>query len=70
MAVHLAREHALELERLDVLLEGRRVTLDVGDEAALALGLREVQQLERAGDAVPDPVELAGDGGELGALAT
>jgi hypothetical protein len=67
--VHRARKHALELEALDVLLELLRVALDLGDRAGLALGLGELEELERAGDAGPDAVEPLGDRGELRALA-
>jgi hypothetical protein len=67
--VHRAREHALELEALDLLLELAGVALDLGDRAGLALGLGELEQLEGAGDARPDAVEPLGDRAELGALA-
>jgi hypothetical protein len=67
--VHRAREHALELEAADVLVELGRVALDRGDRAGLALGLGELEQLERAGDAVADAVETLGERGELRALA-
>jgi hypothetical protein len=34
--IHLAGEHALEFERLDVALERRRVSLDLADCAGFA----------------------------------
>jgi hypothetical protein len=67
--VHRAREHALELERLDLCLERGRIALDLGDRAGLGLGLGELEELERAGDAGPDAVEPLDDRGELRALA-
>jgi hypothetical protein len=67
--VHRAREHALELEALDLLVELAGVALDLGDRAGLALGLGELEELEGTGDAGPDAVEPFGDRGELGALA-
>jgi hypothetical protein len=69
--VHLAREHALELEVLDLALELQRVGGDRVDdlgEARFALELGEVQEFERAGDAVAGAVEPADQRVELGAL--
>jgi hypothetical protein len=67
--VHGAGEHALELEALDLALELAGVALDLGDGAGVGLALGELEQLERAGDAAPDPIEALGDRGELRALA-
>jgi hypothetical protein len=69
--VHLAREHALELEVLDLAFELRRVAGDRVDdlrEPRLALELGELQEFERAGDAVAGAVEPADQRVELGAL--
>jgi hypothetical protein len=67
--VHGPREHALELEALDLALELGRVALDLADRAALAFRLGEVEELERTEDAVADAIEALGDRRELGALA-
>jgi hypothetical protein len=67
--VHLAREHALELEFLDVALEARGVRGDVADRRGFGLGLGELEQLERAVDPVANAVEAAGQRLELGAFA-
>ena len=60
-AVHLAGEHALELE----LVDARRVLLDVGDHGIgrvlVVLALGQVEQLARAGQAL-DEVADAVDG--------
>jgi hypothetical protein len=66
--VHLAGEHALELEFLHVALEPRGVGLDVVDRGCLGLRFGEFEQLERAGDAVADPVEARRQRLELRAL--
>jgi hypothetical protein len=69
--VHLAREHPLELEVLDVPFELRGVRGDRVEhlrDAGVALELGEFQQFERAGDAVARAIEPADDGVELRAL--
>ncbi len=68
MRIHLAGEHALELEFLDLALEAPRIGLDVVDRGSLGLRLGELEQLERSGDAVPDAIEPRGERLELGAL--
>jgi hypothetical protein len=67
--VHRPREHPLELEALDLVVEPAGVALDVGDRVGIALGLGELEELEGARDAIADPVEALGDRGELRALA-
>jgi hypothetical protein len=67
--VHRPREHALELEALDLAVQLAGVALDLGNRARLALRLGELEQLKRADDAVADPVEAFGDAGKLRPLA-
>jgi hypothetical protein len=59
VGVHLAREHAAELELRDPLLERSGVALEVAQAGLVAFGLDEVQQLGRVGDAAGDAVEFA-----------
>jgi hypothetical protein len=67
--IHLAREHALELELLDVLLDGGEVALHIAHGRFVVLLDREVQQLAGIAEAVADCVQRGDDGIELGALA-
>jgi hypothetical protein len=66
--VHLAREHALELETRDVALESVDVLLDGSDRSFVALGFRELEQLERLVQARLQAIEGADDRFELVAL--
>jgi hypothetical protein len=67
--VHLPREHALELERLDLRLQ----LVDVGDDriggALVVLGGRELEQIARFGERRFERRDGADDLVELGALA-
>jgi hypothetical protein len=69
VGVHLAGEHAAELEQGDALLEGGGVTLEVGESRRVALGLDEFEQLGRVGDAPGDAVEIVDHVRETRALA-
>jgi hypothetical protein len=66
--IHFAREHALELEGLDVLLQPLAVAVDLDEGRLVVFGLGQVEELERSGEAVPDTVEATDDRFELGAL--
>jgi hypothetical protein len=59
--VHLAREHARELELLDLAFELRGIGLHVRDRALVVLELGEFKEFDGAGDAVPDAVEALGE---------
>jgi hypothetical protein len=67
--VHLAGEHALELELRNVPLEARDVLLDGPDRAFVGLRLGEFEQLTGLGQAAVEAIERADDRLELGALA-
>jgi hypothetical protein len=66
--VHLAREHALELELLDLAVDALEVGLDGPGRAFVGFGLGEVEQLARLGQVRGEPVERADDALEPGAL--
>jgi hypothetical protein len=67
--VHLAREHALELELLDLAVDALEVGLDGPGRAFVGFGLGEVEQLARLGQVRGEPVERGDDAVEPGALA-
>jgi hypothetical protein len=67
--VHLAREHALELELADRAIEIAEVGLDRPRRARVALGLREVEQFAGLDETAAQPVERSDHGFEPGALA-
>jgi hypothetical protein len=69
VGVHLAGEHALELELRDLALEPAGVLLDRGDRAGVGFGLGELEQLARLDDTAVQLLEGADDALELGALA-
>jgi len=57
--VHLAREHALELEFLDGRFDASGIRLEVAEPGLVVLGLDEVEQLGDVGQATRDAVERA-----------
>jgi hypothetical protein len=67
--VHLAREHAAELEHLELF----RQVLDLADDVAERVGIiflaRELVKLARLVERSLDAVQRGNDGVELGALA-
>jgi hypothetical protein len=63
--IHLAAEHALQLEVTDLVLEGGRIALDVTRGGFVVLAFRQLEQLFGIGDAFGGGVEL----GQLGAQA-
>jgi hypothetical protein len=67
--VHLAVEHALQLEAAHAPFEPDGLTLDVLRGARVVLALGELEQLGRIGDGFGRAVELFELGGELRALA-
>jgi hypothetical protein len=67
--VHLAREHALELEVLDGALDRGRVSLQFRETGRVILDLDEIEQLVHVLQAAGDAVQAADGGVEPGALA-
>jgi hypothetical protein len=67
--VHLAREHALELELRDLALETRDVLLDGADHALVGVGLGEFEQFAGLAQPGAETVERTDDRLEPGALA-
>jgi hypothetical protein len=66
--VHLAAEHALELQAADLALEPLRVRADVPGGGLVPLALRQIQQLRGIGDALGGALDLGDVGTEAGAL--
>jgi hypothetical protein len=66
--VHLAAEHALQLEAADFALEPLGVPPDVLGGRLIALPLGQFQELRRVGDALGRAVDLRDVGAEAGAL--
>ena len=66
--VHLAAEHALELEFADLGLDLREVALDLAGGGLVVLGLGELQQLDGIGHRAGGRVHLLDLGGEARAL--
>jgi hypothetical protein len=69
VGVHLAREHALELEAGDFLLQPLGVLLDGGDRAGVVLRLGEIEEFRGFVDTASQAIEGADDALELRALA-
>jgi hypothetical protein len=69
MGVHLAGEHALELELGDGALELFDVALDSARGSLVLLGFGEPEQLTGVGEPLPQLVARADDRFEPGALA-
>jgi len=70
VGVHLAGEHAAELELRDPLLEAGRIALELGEARRIALGLDQFEQLGRLVDSGDDAVDLARGRLEARPLAT
>jgi len=68
--VHLAREHARELERLDPSCQRRRVAAELGEARLVLLRLDEVQQFEAVREALVEPGDLLDRRLETRAFAT
>jgi hypothetical protein len=66
--VHLAAEHALELEAADLALEALGILLDVAGGGLVALALGELEQLRRVVDARRGAIDVRDLGGEARAL--
>jgi hypothetical protein len=69
MGIHLAVEHALELEAANTPFEADGIALDIRGGALVVLALGELEQLRRIGNRFGGPVELGELGSQLGALA-
>jgi hypothetical protein len=69
MGIHLAVEHALELEAAHTALEADGLALDVVRGTLVVLALGQLEKLGRIGDGFGRAVELFELSGELGALA-
>jgi hypothetical protein len=67
--VHLAVEHALELEATHAPFEPRRFALDVLRGALVVLALGEIEQLRGIGNGVRGAIDLRELRGELRAFA-
>jgi hypothetical protein len=66
--VHLAAEHALELETAHLPLESLRVLTYVPGGGLVALTLGQLQELLRIADALGGAIDLRDVGAETGAL--
>jgi len=66
--VHLAAEHALELEAADLGIQPQGVLLDVAGGRLVALALGELQELRRIVDALGGAINLPDLGGEARTL--
>jgi hypothetical protein len=67
--VHLAREHAAELESLELLRQALDLADDVAERAGVFFLARELVQLAGFVERLLDAVQSRDDGFELGALA-
>jgi hypothetical protein len=70
MRVHLAREHAPELEDLELLRDAFDELDDVREGVGILLLARELVQLASFVERLPDLVQRRNDGLELGPLAS
>jgi hypothetical protein len=68
--VHLAREHAAELESFELLRQAFDLANDVAERAGVLLLARELVQLAGFVERLLDAVQSSDDGFEPGALAT
>jgi hypothetical protein len=66
--IHLAGEHALEFQLLDLEGQPRGVGLDPLDGVRIRLGRGQIQQLGGIGQGAFEPIETADDLLELGAF--
>jgi hypothetical protein len=69
MGIHLAVEHALQLETAHAAFEADGFALDILRRAFVVLGFGQLQKLGRIGNGFGRAVELRELGGELRALA-
>jgi len=69
VGVHLAAEHALQLEPANPFLEPCGVTLDVPRRAFIVFALGEVEELRGVGDGLRGAVQLLELRGEPGTFA-
>jgi hypothetical protein len=69
MGVHLAVEHALELEAAHAAFEADGLALDILRGAFVVLALGQLEKLGRIGNRFGGAIELSELGGEFGALA-
>jgi hypothetical protein len=69
MGIHLAVEHALQLEAAHTPFQADGLALDVLRRALVVLALGEVEKLGRIGNRFAGAVERFELGGEFGALA-
>jgi hypothetical protein len=67
--VHLPREHAAELEYLELLRQVRDLAHDIAERAGVFFLARELVQLASLVERLLDAVQSSDDGFELGALA-
>jgi hypothetical protein len=67
--IHLAREHARELELAHALLESGDVAIDVGEARLVLFGLDQREQFSGIGKSGADLVEFRDGCVEPGALA-
>jgi hypothetical protein len=67
--IHLAVEHALQLELAHAPLEPRGIFLDVRGRTRVVFAFRELQELRGVGDGLGRPVQLLELRGKLGAFA-
>jgi len=68
--VHLAAEHALELEAAHLTFEALGIPPDVLGGGLITLALGELEQLRRIGNALGRAVDLRDVGAEAGTLLT
>jgi hypothetical protein len=61
MRVHLAREHSLELELLDVLFDGTKVALDLLNGGIVVLLDGKRQELRSIADCCRDAIQRRND---------
>jgi len=69
MGIHLAVEHALQLEAAHTAFEADGFALDVLRGALVVLALGEIEELGGIGNGFRGLIELGQLGGQLGALA-
>jgi hypothetical protein len=67
--VHLAIEHALQLEAAHACFEPDSLTLDILRGALVVFAFRELQELRGIGDRLGRAVQLGELGSQLGAFA-
>jgi len=68
MGIHLAWEHALEFETLDIQVQAVCIRLYLPDCPQIALARGKLEQLARIGDGARQPIDAADDVFQFGAL--